>query len=56
MPKWNFGKKRVRQQWFPPNQLCGSPLIIIMFTLKYGESRNTNTNAPAIKMINNTGF
>ena len=42
-------KKRVRQKWCP-YQLYGSPLDI-MHTLKYGESSNTKTDAPATNTI-----
>ena len=42
-------KKHVEQQWYP-NQLWIS--LNIMYTLKYGESPNTNANTPVtINMI-----
>ena len=44
--KLEFLKKRGGQQWYP-YQLYGSPLNM-MYTLKFGKSRNTNTDLQPI--------
>ena len=48
-------EKRVRQQWYP-YQLYG-PWLNVMYTLKYGESPNTNVHKlTCLKTLLLSGF
>ena len=53
--KCQNGFLRVGQQWYPINELNGSPLNI-MYTLKYVESHNTDADKQVFTTLLLAGF